>query len=740
MESFCKKALDAGGSINFLKIPSTDSQGLGLTNPSILVVNGKILLNLRHVQYALYHSEGKQLFQTVWGPLAYLNPEDDVTLRTTNYLCELDKNTLSIDFHKAVDTSEFDVEPKWEFIGLEDARLVKWDDRLSMIGVRRDTTTNGEGRMEISKLNFTKEISRQRIEPPTPSYCEKNWMPVLDQPGTFVKWTNPTEVVRIIEGTNDTETVCLVEQDVPFQRDVRGGSQVIPYKDWYIALTHEVDLYHSEQGKKDAQYYHRFIVWDKDWKIVHYSKEFKFIGAQIEFSCGMTYLDGEFIIPFGFQDSTAYIVRFPESVFLEMVGIDDKTEKKREMHSTPSLISNLIENPVGQEENFKLGEYYFKDGHYASAVSFYLRAAEFGIEADIVYDSLIMVALCFSKLGRRETTELGLWQNAVAFAPMRPEAHFYLSLYYERRKEWHNAYAHASSALTFSDWDRPQPYSQHIDYCQPDALFQKAVAAWWIGRGMESRELFQVLSDNISRVPARYHELVQNNLTSLGSGPDPFKTYYKSYHDRLRFKFAGSETIVQNYSQTYQDMFVLSMLNGKRGGTYFEIGAADPYKGSNSALLEEFGWTGTSVEILEHEVNKFREYRKNPVIHADATTLNYSELMNGHIDYLQVDCEPPAVSFQILKMMPFDKVTFGVITFEHDYYTDITKSIRSESREFLRSKGYVLVASNIAPDKKSAYEDWWVHPDHVDPKIIETMRMDNDDVHHVEEYMLPPID
>jgi hypothetical protein len=182
-------------------------------------------------------------------------------------------------------------------------------------------------------------------------------------------------------------------------------------------------------------------------------------------------------------------------------------------------------------------------------------------------------------------------------------------------------------------------------------------------------------------------------------------------------------------------MFVLTMLNGKRNGTYFEIGSADPYYGSNSALLEEFGWTGTSLEIKEDEVTKFNKVRKNKSTLADATKFDYS-ILKGHIDYLQVDCEPPSTTFDILKMIPFEQCTFGVITFEHDYYADITRSYRELGRHYLLSKGYVLVASNIAPNDSSAYEDWYVHPKYVDDKILKIMLAADNTVKNAEKYML----
>lgn len=111
-------------------------------NPSVLAVDGRIIVNLRNVGYVLVHSENEQRFPSRWGPLTYTHPENDRTLRTFNFYMELDSNynPARID---PVDTSKLDVPPLWEFIGLEDARLVRWDGRLYMSGVRRDTTTNG---------------------------------------------------------------------------------------------------------------------------------------------------------------------------------------------------------------------------------------------------------------------------------------------------------------------------------------------------------------------------------------------------------------------------------------------------------------------------------------------------------------------------------------------------------------------------------------------------------------------
>ena len=732
--NFVKQVIEAGGSLHPITIPSLHTEGTGLTNPSIFVKDGKIQLNLRHVQYTLWHNENLQKFPNQWGPLAYLNPEDDITLRTVNYQCELDPNTLQVKSFNRIDTSKLDVTPIWEFIGLEDARMVEWENKTYLCGVRRDTKTDGEGRMELSEIQDGKEIARYRIEPPTPSYCEKNWMPILDMPFHFVKWTNPTEIVKVNLKTLTSEVVHLTEQDIEFPRDIRGGSQVISYGEYKIALTHEVDLFFNEQGQKDAQYYHRFIVWDKDWNIITTTNDFKFLSANIEFSCGMAIHEGNILIPFGFQDTTAYLLTIPINWFESEILKGKNTTKIGKQFNTPVLFKDFISTPTDQHVNFALGEYYFKQGHTASALSFYLRAAEYGDHLNTIYTSLFKAGKCLGQQGRRAASELTAYMNAVKFQPPRPEAYLYLSHYYESRKEWILADTYASLAQEYS-------YNSYWEH-EYIFLFQKAVTSWWVGQGKESRELFFNLANNYADVmEQQYKDLVQKNITSLGSGPDPFLPYTTLDYPKLKYKFPGSETIKGNYAQTYQDMFILTALNGKKNGTYLEIGAADPFKGSNTALLEQWGWKGASLEILPHEVEKFKQYRKNPIYLQDATQVDYDSFIESlglgdTFDYLQVDCEPPSTTFDILKMIPLDKYKFAVITFEHDYYADITKLYRDASREYLLSKGYKLAVTNISPNDNCPYEDWWIHPELIDPKIFEKIKNTDDSIKNARSYML----
>ena len=193
------------------------------------------------------------------------------------------------------------------------------------------------------------------------------------------------------------------------------------------------------------------------------------------------------------------------------------------------------------------------------------------------------------------------------------------------------------------------------------------------------------------------------------------RRYFKKDYENLRFKFSGSEEIAENHSQAMQDMFVLSMLNGKEQGVYVEIGADKPRVINNSWLLESmYNWTGVSFEIDSAKVDYFNTVRKNKCVCADATAFDYKSLFEEknypkQIDYLQVDCEPPHITLECLKRLPLDEYRFSVITFETDLYAG-GQQVQKEQWEILSTLGYQRVAKNVK-NEGNPYEDWWVDPE-----------------------------
>jgi hypothetical protein len=316
-----EKSVSKGGKLAPLTIPQT----VGAMNPSVFTDDdGDILVNLRCVNYTLYHSENNQQFPSRWGPLSYLHPEKDQRLVTENYLCRLNENLEIINATK-VEMLELHT-PIWEFVGLEDARVVRWDNDLYLIGVRRDTTTNGTGRMEYSRIELdkdnwsAKEVHRSRIDTPfsKDSYCEKNWYPIIDKPYHFVKWTMPTEIVKADPATGKCDQIVLRET-IQAPADQRGSSQLIPWGNMYISISHEVDLFKNYLVQKDAIYRHRLVLWDSQYNIIGLSKAFSFLDARVEFCVGATKQGEDLLLSFGFQDNAAFVLRVPKLVVEDLI-------------------------------------------------------------------------------------------------------------------------------------------------------------------------------------------------------------------------------------------------------------------------------------------------------------------------------------------------------------------------------------------------------------------------------------
>jgi hypothetical protein len=384
------------------------------------------------------------------------------------------------------------------------------------------------------------------------------------------------------------------------------------------------------------------------------------------------------------------------------------------------LLKKYINNPNNGLYNFVLGHYYESIDQTASALSFFLRCAERSDIPEVQYECLIRASQCFEKQGKRNFTVKGLLQHAISICPKRPEAYYFLSRFYEKEDRdgsWQDSYMIASIGEKIID-SNISPLNNSINYPGANGiLFQKGVAAWWCGLVQESRDIFIRLLHNEEYIDPSFVQSCISNLQLMKT--KPFINYDKAKHS-LKIPFDSSDIITENYSEAFQDLFVLTLLNGKKNGTYLEIGGGDPIYGNNTMLLESlFGWKGASIDIDENTVQNYNKTRTNKCFCKDATCINYDQFLSGlgylkYIDYLQIDCDPPETTFNILLNLSLDKYQFGIITYEHDYYCDDTKSLQGKSSKYLESYGYLKVISNIAPDNHRNYEDWWIHPDHIE--------------------------
>jgi len=168
-------------------------------------------------------------------------------------------------------------------------------------------------------------------------------------------------------------------------------------------------------------------------------------------------------------------------------------------------------------------------------------------------------------------------------------------------------------------------------------------------------------------------------------------------------------------SQARQDHFAFSTTG--TNGTYIEIGANRPAKGSNTYNLEVVaGWKGFSVE-LDSKYKKDWDVcveRKNTVYWEDAITFDYekaliSNSLPKHINYLSCDIEPPVNTFSALKRVIEQGISFDFISFEHDRYQS-DKDFHTIANNFLSGYGYKIAVYDVyfKNNPSNVFETWFI--------------------------------
>lgn len=170
-------------------------------------------------------------------------------------------------------------------------------------------------------------------------------------------------------------------------------------------------------------------------------------------------------------------------------------------------------------------------------------------------------------------------------------------------------------------------------------------------------------------------------------------------------------------SASFQESFVISMTKEKTDGFYVELGSGDPYRESNTALLEsEFRWKGLALEIEKSVAEDYNASdRTNKCINANALKFDYKTYFKENnfpknIDFLQIDIDGHDFGNCLLALvaLPMLEYRFSVIIIEHDICENYKRaSMRDAQREILSSLGYKLIGQTNS-------EDWWVDPKQID--------------------------
>lgn len=269
-------------------------------NPSVTTHNGELWCNIRTVNYCI-DDNGSYIIRGTDGTANATNP-----IHTRNFLARLATGRPVDVIGDAVEVLP-PADLPCEFplvVGFEDSRLISRGAELWTSSTVRQIHPDGNCEQVLARIELfsgyhnlvsIKRMLRQ------PRETEKNWSPIVDgnDPALRFMW-RPLEIV-------DTSGVTVHKQTPDLAVDnISGSSQVIHFKDGWLAITHEARCL---PGSHLRWYYHRFAYYDEWFSKVRFSRPFYFNDKAIEFCAGMCWHPShdQLVISYGHKDCSARI-------------------------------------------------------------------------------------------------------------------------------------------------------------------------------------------------------------------------------------------------------------------------------------------------------------------------------------------------------------------------------------------------------------------------------------------------
>lgn len=243
--------------------------------------DGKHILNTRFINYRLME-RGNYL---IYHPELYICTKNMVT-------CLDSVNETKIETYTVMDETTVDlpiVDPSCEIFGLEDIRLYSNEQgQLRFIATNRNYSGKVDvNRMVIGNYHYeTGTFSECRvIEPPSNTYCEKNWIPVRHSNGEdcFIYQWHPFVVGKIV--ADSQLEFFKINKDtftIPDFHRIRGSTVFVDN-----SPTTMIGLLHFSEEGTPRRYFHMLVTLEKSTlALLKYSRSFCFQHVGIEFCTG----------------------------------------------------------------------------------------------------------------------------------------------------------------------------------------------------------------------------------------------------------------------------------------------------------------------------------------------------------------------------------------------------------------------------------------------------------------------
>jgi hypothetical protein len=241
-----------------------------------------------------------------------------------HWLCHYDANNSFISCQSIHDKNLRQQTPEAQH-GLEDGRLFLWKDQLwALFSGLHMTGFAYCNTMVLCRLEGDHWTDPIVLPSPTHQPREKNWMPWVQD--NQLHWVYSSEPTRIFQLNKDQTVQEVFSTQHSFEKNtlpfmLSGSSQLIPWKQGYLAVTHrrrlpplirKLWLKHitkdPDYQRKKVIFDHHLMVYDQQLQLIKISAAFQFECDGIEFCAGLADTGDHICLSYGLMDREAKIL------------------------------------------------------------------------------------------------------------------------------------------------------------------------------------------------------------------------------------------------------------------------------------------------------------------------------------------------------------------------------------------------------------------------------------------------
>jgi len=269
------------------------------SSPSIVPYKSGYLMNLRFVNY------------TISDKGTYDWNKNIITINKSIYLSSSFITIEEKEMLQETNTNDC------KYIGIEDVKLFAVDTKEK----QRTVVSNDSSIIYFTGTCFVGDDARVCIGSYTSTNdsiilvnkqaCEKNWVFVPTGKNRMIYNWYPLTMGTVVD--NDLLLDTSIKMPQLFQK-ARGSTNGVIFDNEIWFIVHFVDICNNEP----RHYYHSFVIFDMNMKLLRYTIPLKFTETAIEYCLGLIVNEKEVILSHSLMDKEAYIRVYNKSVIDEL--------------------------------------------------------------------------------------------------------------------------------------------------------------------------------------------------------------------------------------------------------------------------------------------------------------------------------------------------------------------------------------------------------------------------------------